>query len=440
MRRQIATFKKDVIPRSYNWILIAFIILLSFNSNSQSLPAGSLVIVGGGLEHNNKSVYNELIGLAGGAGKASFAVIPSASGVAVQSYMSFRNILISYGVKPENIHLINVAMIDDDSTKEVNESEWKNNGNDAGLAHIVRSCSAVWFTGGDQSRTLKTLLLPDGSKTPVLEAVWDVFRAGGVVGGTSAGAAIMSEAMIGGGNSLAALTHGVIADYHGDDFPESSGVMMSQGLGFFPYGIVDQHFNQRARIGRLIVALMNEKTRFNIGFGVDENTALIYLGKQNLVKVAGASSVTIIKTADANISYVQKLPKIENLLVSSLDEGDTFDPATGIVTPASDKKPTRGNEYYNVENPGQAGIFSGYSTSFRDVITVSLIDNKGADTVHNLSFCDKGSGFLVTLYKTPLSAGFYCDRPTEGDRYTVTNVRMDITPVSISVTPLNKQE
>jgi cyanophycinase len=243
-------------------LFFAFVLLISIASKSQKLLQGALVIVGGGLESTNKSVYNQLIGLAGGTDKATFAVIPSASGVSVQSYMSFRNILISYGVKPENIHLINIAMIDDDSTADVNESDWSNNGNDSRLAALVRSCSAVWFTGGDQMRTMKTLLRPDGSKTPVLEAVWEVYRSGGVVGGTSAGAAIMSEAMIGGGNSLGALTHGVVNDYKGDDFPESDGVLMTKGLGFFPLGIVDQHFNKRARIGRLIVALMNEKPRF----------------------------------------------------------------------------------------------------------------------------------------------------------------------------------
>ena len=136
------------------------------DSSSQALSQGSLVIVGGGLEHTNKSVYDQLIGLAGGAEKATFAVIPSSSGVSVQSYMSFRHILISYGVKPENIHLINIAMVDDDSTSDVNESTWSNNGNDIRLAEIVRSCSAVWFTGGDQMRTIKTLIRPDGSKTP----------------------------------------------------------------------------------------------------------------------------------------------------------------------------------------------------------------------------------------------------------------------------------
>ena len=417
-------------------LFIALFLFLINKTDAQAPAAGSLVIVGGGLEDTNKSIFNQLIALAGGAEKATFAIIPSASATPVQSYVYFRNILISYGLKPDNIFLVPVALMDDDSTKDVNESEWNDNGNNPRVAELVRKCSAVWFSGGDQLRTMKALQRPDGSRTLVLDAVWDVYRSGGVIGGTSAGAAIMSEAMIGGGNSIGALTHGVITDYQGDDFPEGSGVLMTRGLGFFPLGIVDQHFHKRARIARLVVALMNEKPKFNLGFGIDENTALIYIGSKNLVKVAGAAGVTMINTADARISYKQNLPEIENLVVSYLDEGDSYEISTGIITPAADKKPTRGKEYSHVKNPGQAGVLSGYSNSFLDLITVNLIDNKDADTIRNLSFYNQNSGFLVTLCKTPQSAGFYIDRPVEGDKYTVTSIRMDITPVHISVTPM----
>lgn len=414
-------------------VTISLIFIFSINI---SWSQGNLVIVGGGLEENNSSVYGQMIELAGGAEKASFAVIPSASGVAMQSWAGFRNTLISYGVKAANIHLINVAMVDDDSTTDVNEAEWRNNGEDTDLASIVRTCSAVWFTGGDQARTMKTLVRPDGSKTPVLEAVWEVYRSGGVIAGSSAGAAIMSEAMIGGGNSLAALKHGVITGYQGDDFPESDGLLMSEGLGFFPLGIVDQHFEQRARIGRLVVALMNEKPDFNLGFGVDENTALIYIGSLNLVKVAGAGGVTLIDASNASLSYFQGLPAIENILVNLLQEGDSFDGAKGLIIPSVGKKLTRGNEYYNTENPGQAGILSANSTSFSDLATVSLMDNKSADSVQNISFSDQHSGFMVTLYKTPRSAGFYTDQPDGEDHYTVTRIRMDIVPVQVTISTL----
>jgi cyanophycinase len=417
-------------------IYITTVLLLSIGAVSQAQTNGNLVIVGGGLEENNASVYNQMITLAGGIEKASFAVIPSASGVSVQSYASFRNTLISYGIKPGNIYLINIAMVDDDSTTDVNEAEWSNNGNDPGLATLVRSCSAVWFTGGDQARTIKTLVRPDGSKTPVLEAVWEVYRSGGVIGGSSAGAAIMSEAMIGGGNSLAALTHGVITDYKGNDFPEGDGVLMSKGLGFFPLGIVDQHFEQRARIGRLAVALMNEKPRFTLGFGVDENTALIYIGSQNLVKVAGAGGITLIDATNASLSYIRGLPSIENLLVSHLEDGDSFDGTTGKITPAEGKKPTRGNEYYDISNNGQAGILSANSTSFSDLATINLLDNKGAEVVKNISFSDQESGFMVTLTKSPESDGFYTDQPDGEDHYTVTKIRMDIAPVQVTISTL----
>ncbi len=107
--------------------------------------------------------------------------------------------------------------------------------------------------------------------------------------------------MIGGGNSLGALTHGVIEDYQGDDFPEGDGVLMTKGLGFFPFGIVDQHFDQRGRIGRLIVALINEKNRFNMGFGVDENTALIYDGKQKILKSCWCFRSNINKHSRGNL-------------------------------------------------------------------------------------------------------------------------------------------
>lgn len=411
--------------------------LLIFQAaNSQDLPVGSLVIVGGGLEPDNKSVYAQMIDLAGGAEKASFAVIPSASGVSVQSFVSFQKTLISYGVKSENIHLINIAMVDDDSTTTVDEASWKNNGNDAGLAGIVKGCSAVWFTGGDQLRTIKTLVNPDGTRTLVLEAVWEVFTKGGVIGGSSAGAAIMSEAMIGGGNSIAALTHGVIPFNMDEEVPEGDGLLMTSGLGFFPLGIVDQHFGQRARIGRLITALFHEKSRFNQGFGVDENTALIYLGQQKILKVAGASGVTIINTATATISYVQNLPKIENLKVCYLEDGDVYNFITGKIIPAEGKKPTRGNEYYNIGNPGQAGVFSSYSSDFKDLITKNLMDNKGTEKVNNLSFYKEDSGFMVTIVKTPESEGFYTDKPDGEDHFTVTNILMNITPVQVSILPL----
>ena len=427
-------------------MLIALLSLFTTASIGQSAENGSLVIVGGGLEPNNKSVFDQLIGLAGGAEKASFAVIPSAGGAPVQSFTYFRSELISYGVPSGNIHLIPVALIDDDSTRDVNESEWKNNGNDPKLAAIVRKCTAIWFTGGDQLRTIKALVRPDGGKTPVLEAVWDVYRSGGVIGGTSAGAAIMSEVMIGAGTSIAALSHGVVRDYSGNDLPADSGVLVTRGLGFFPLGLMDQHFNQRARIGRLAVTMMDEKnagnkgfgddSKRNLGFGVDENTALIYSGKNKMIKVAGAGGITILNVKDARMTKIEKLVMLENLLLCYLEEGDQYDFTTGTVTPAAGKQATMGKENHREPFSDQSGIFSPNPVTFRELYTKFLADNKTSDTVQCISYAVLSLENKITFSKTPATSCFYAEKADHSDEYTVTGIRMDIKPVHISVTPM----
>jgi cyanophycinase len=396
---------------------------------------GSLVIAGGGINPDNRSVYNKMIELAGGPKTSSFAIIPAASAVPVQSYEFIRQVLISYGVKPDNVHLISISLKDDDSTKDVDESKWAANGNNLELAGIVRNCSAVWFTGGDQTRVTKALFTSEGGKTPVLEAVWEVYNKGGIIGGTSAGAALMSEIMIGNGTSLGALQLGIITD-NGPENEDTEALLLSRGLGFFPEGIIDQHFNARARLGRLIVALMNSKDRFKLAFGVDENTALIYSASGRSIQLAGEAGVTIIDASEATISYVGNLPDISNLSISYLEEGDTYVIPTGEISPAPGKKATRGNESYKRENPAQGGILSPNGATFLDVITINLIDNKAAESISNLSFTGNEIGFLLTFTKKPGSQGYYAENTSEEDQYTVSDIRLDISPVKVIVTKI----
>ncbi|MBK7338077.1 MAG: cyanophycinase [Saprospirales bacterium] len=412
--------------------------LLSMQAGAQSPVKGSLVIVGGGLESNNKGVFQELIDLAGGPEAAKFAVIPSAGGAPVQSFAYFRSELGSYGINPENVYLIPVAMIDDDSTLTVDESEWKDNGNDEGLAALVRKCTAVWFTGGDQMRTTRTLINADGSQTAVLEAVWDVYRAGGVVGGSSAGAAIMSEMMIGGGTSLAALDRGVVREYSGDDFPADSGVLVVGGLGFFPHGVVDQHFNQRSRIGRLAVVVGETSDTFTMGFGVDENTALIYDAASKKIQVAGAGGVTVLDAKNARISRVQKRTKWENLSVSYLEAGDSFDPETRIVTPSSDRKAIEGMEAFSEPFTNQVGLLSLDYYSFRDLYTRYLMDNSRNRSVQALNLISQDTGVNLILRKEKTSRGFFSGTSRDERQYTVSGLSMDLIPVRIKSMPLNK--
>ncbi len=415
-------------------VVIICFILSTYMAQAQS-SKGSLVIVGGGLEPDNKAVYTRLIELAGGPAKAVFGVIPSASGVPVQSWVSISKTLRSYGVKEENIHLINIAVMDDDSTADADESKWAGNARDKRLARTVRACTGIWFTGGDQMRTMAALTGPDGNPTPVLDAVWEVYNRGGVIGGSSAGAAIMSEVMIGNGSSMGALQKGIITD-NGPDNEETDALLMSRGMGFFPEGIVDQHFNQRARIGRLVVALMNSRDKFSLAFGVDENTALIYSAADRSIEAAGVHGITLVDASQAAIVYRKGLPDITNLSLSYLEHGDKLQLGGKELIPAAGKKPTRGNEYYNRENPAQGGVLSANGATLRDVITINLIDNKAVEVVSNLSFTSGDQAYRLTFTKKPESQGFYRENDREEDEYTVSDIRFDITPVNVKISTI----
>ena len=135
----------------------------------------------------------------------------------------------------------------------------------------VADYGSVYFTGGDQANIVGALA-PGGVETPLLAAIRAARAAGGLVAGSSAGAAMMSQPMILGGTSIESVVHGVTAD------PEQPGLLLGDGLGFFRHGMVDQHFIKRGRLGRLVVAMAQAGVRR--GFGIDENTALADRGRR----------------------------------------------------------------------------------------------------------------------------------------------------------------
>jgi len=402
---------------------------LSFQVLYAQESAGSLVIVGGGLEAGNQRIYSSLIALAGGKEHARFAVIPSASGVAMQSFVWFRNTLVTYGVKPENILLIEVAEVDDDSTTQVDESTWSNNGDKPDLADRVRSCSAVWFTGGDQLRTTRTLYRKDGSRSSLLDAVWEVYRKGGVVGGTSAGAAIMCDPMIGDGTSLEAILQGVTETPAGTDPEKLNGVLITKGIGFFPAGLVDQHFEVRARIGRLLVALLHLRDRYSRGFGIDENTALIYDGITQTVEVAGASGVTIVDVSGVE-DGLKPTSAIRNIRIDYLMDGDRFDPETGIVMPASGRIPMDEKSLSPNQRRASGGIFA-EEPGIREMM-ISALQGKNSQ---NLTFTDEKSAIRIGFRKKPESKAYIQEQNEPGNRYTLENFRLDLDLVTIEIIP-----
>lgn len=393
---------------------------------------GSLVIVGGALGSTNAGVYNQFIDLAGGKETARIGIIPAASGNLKSSRAFEKDLEERYGLKPEHVEILEIAVVDDKKTPDTDESKWIANAESKVVAEKVRNLTGIWFVGGDQTRITQALLR-DGMDTEVLTAIRKLYAQGGVVGGTSAGAAIMSDPMIAGGSSLGAITSGFTTTY-GDENDQLAGPLyMEKGLGFFTHGLVDQHFDQRARLGRLAIAAYAYKAKSSLAFGVDENTALIYKAAAGTIEASGNGGVTIIDVSQA----VQKsnAPKLEmtNVDLSFLSPGDVYTLADRKLTAASSKDSTKDYEYYSLKGPiANTGVFSGYSMA-KPFIMYNLVDNSAVTEISGYCFDEKGRGVEVIFSKTEKTEGYWGYQDGNLDSYSASHIRMDLKPIQVDI-------
>ncbi|MCX7951092.1 MAG: cyanophycinase [Clostridiales bacterium] len=422
-------------------ILLAALIIMAFSFTNLGLSkvdkkissSGSLVIVGGALESSNGDIYRKFIELAGGK-KAVIGIIGAASTKPVKYSNDFKNDLVKYGVKEKNIYIIPIAVKDDKTTKDVDESTWAKNANKQEVAEMIKKCTGIWFVGGDQTRITGVLYNQDGSNTISLDAIWSVFKNGGVIGGTSAGAAIMSNPMIAGGNSMGALINGFTDKYDNYNDQEQGPVYATRGIGFFNQGIIDQHFDRKARLGRLIVTTLANNDKFNLGFGVDENTALVYYSGKNEIEAIGEGGVVVIDTTSSTKS---ENGSISNIDISYIEKCDRFNISTKAFMINTQKETTCGYEYYEVEGPIiNSGVLSP-NASLKNLLSFDLMDNYSVDEVKSYSFDANGNGFELTFSKTDKSQGYWAYLDGNKDSYSITNVRLDIRPVKITISPKN---
>jgi cyanophycinase len=170
----------------------------------------------------------------------------------------------------------------------------------AAAVKTVREATFIWFPGGDQNRLTKAL-----ENTAIPEAIRARYAEGALVGGTSAGAAVMSRFMMTGEADLQSITAGKTET--------------APGLALFPDAIVDQHFLKRQRVNRLISAVLDHPEL--VGIGIDETTAILVTGRT--FEVLGKNSVVVI---DARKAAVDKTPAGQlatgrNLTLSVLTAG-----------------------------------------------------------------------------------------------------------------------
>ncbi|MEM9233557.1 MAG: cyanophycinase [Pseudomonadota bacterium] len=395
--------------------------LVSLAWASASAEPGRLVIAGGAVDERNAPVWQAFEN--GLPESGLIYIVPSASSSPAGSAEFAMQALIAHGVSPDRIEVAPLALRDDEDTPDTDESDWRKNASDPKLAASLRTAVGFWFTGGDQLRTTE-LLLADGD-TPVLSAIRAAHQDGASIGGTSAGAAIMSELMIFGGNSFSAFFHPPARE-------DGKGLLVTRGLGFFPYGVVDQHFGERARLGRLIRSLdILPDTTQRIGFGIDEGTALIVDFPARL-SVVGEGYVTVVDATEASFTDHPDGYRVENLLVHLLGAEDQLDLASGGITPAAHRKATLDAPYYDEAQPNGGGMAFG-TQMLSDVIGDALIDNSATQDVFRDSFTDQGAGLRYRFRQTSSSAGFW-GRDAEGRaQYTVTGIRMSVVPISVRI-------
>ena len=288
---------------------------------------GTCVVIGGALRRDNAAVYQRLIEAAGGVQRCRFAVFPTASD-SVGGAQRFADTLARYGVPPDQIVIIDIFPENAAQTAF-----------DPAIIEQIRRCNAVYFAGGDQLRIIEALLKSDGSDTSAMAALRDMFHRGGLIAGSSAGAAVQSEIMISSaGQPAGTLDDGMDAlDLGLTTDPLRSGLLVTRGLGFFHDGVIDQHFNQlRGRLGRLARVTAERRVRF--GFGVDENTAMILLPDGGL-EVVGAGCVTVLDATAARCEDGPLGCRIMGIRIACLQTGDRYDRKTGTVQPNPVKEP-----------------------------------------------------------------------------------------------------
>jgi cyanophycinase len=387
---------------------------------------GTLLIVGGALEPDNAEVHRALIDALLPTGP--LVIIPAASGRPARSAEGFSEDLQAHGLAADRIRVYPLAVRDDSETPDVDESQWSRNAWDPERAAEVANAAGFWFTGGDQMRITQSMLGPDGEESPLLQQIRARLAAGAVVGGSSAGAAVMSRDMIAGGVSFTALLEPLAGAYSDSEDQDSGRLFVTPGLGFLPDGIVDQHFDRKARLGRLVRAMA--ATAQARGYGVDEDTALLVHLGEDRARALGRGSVTLLDASQARFSFGGQV------LATGLKLGVV---AAGVEFRLSDftvldgaGDATIGKEYFGY-TPLNGGGMAFANPRLDQALGIDLLDND-ASTLDRYSIDSEGRLLVYRFAETTDSRGYWRSEGS-GDRYTVTGVHFDILSLRTELPP-----
>jgi len=262
---------------------------------------GWIVPIGGAEnKENDRHILERFVAVAGGRG-ADIVVIPTAS--------RLRETGPRYEQLFRELGAARVNSMDFDTRRDCQEPS---------RLERIAEATGIFFTGGNQLR-LTTLL----GGTPVAKLVRSRNAQGVAVGGTSAGASILSEHMIAFGDEGSSVISG--------------SVRLAPGLGLTNRFIIDQHFTQRDRLGRLLTALTYNP--FTVGIGLDEDTAA-FIGPDETVEVEGSGGVTVVDASDVTFSSMDSVNEgqpvcLLGLRLHILVAGTTFNLHTRVADPGT---------------------------------------------------------------------------------------------------------
>lgn len=235
---------------------------------------GQLVIIGGAEDKEGDCIIlREFVRRAGGI-NARIVVMTVATELPREVGDNYIRVFERLGV--EDVRIVDTVERDDASSSTYLEA--------------IEKATGVFFTGGNQARI--TSILKD---TEIDKLLHKRLSEGLVIGGTSAGAAMMPDMMIVEGDS--------------ETNPRIEIVEMEPGMGFLPGVVIDQHFLQRGRIGRLLSAVTQQQVV--LGFGIDENTAVVV--SNNQFEVVGEGAVTVVDLAEMTHTNLGQILRDEDL-------------------------------------------------------------------------------------------------------------------------------
>ncbi len=240
---------------------------------------GALVIVGGG--GTPDVVIDKMVALAGGT-EANVVILPQASSREDRGQSSVEMFT--------RRHVKTIDIVETDTSQDAREK--------------IGKANLIWFPGGQQKQLMEAL-----TKADLIDPIIARQKAGCVVGGTSAGAAVMALDMIPSAPEKQALRH--------DNTP------VIPGLGLAPNLIVDQHFVARSRMNRLLSAVVDHPNR--VGVGIGERTAVIL--RNGAFDVLGEGSVVIIDARQSSIAATERgqLQAAKDIQLHLLKSGARFE-------------------------------------------------------------------------------------------------------------------